>query len=1226
MEKQSEYLPLLLQIIHTPTIDNTTRTAAAIRFRRFILFKWSLYGPTRGEADQILPNDRALIRAQLIPAIIAERDSIIQGLLISTVFHVARADYPSKWNIEAVGPISVVLQQAPGSHDPQQLFGALSSLYHIMKVRRAALASDNNERQIQADLVNNTAPHLLTIFYTLLQQEEQCIQHGSPQTITQLFSITHICCKILSVTFQQVTLPFYKQAQNVNNVTQCLIQAAKASHREYALTLYNTQSEGAFNHPLYKRRKWAFRVLARLVRGVLQVVDRQKTNKALVLEQVKWNQAWQQGFSEPLLQTSLNALFEFCIPGYSPTSLKPGSPPPTIASANVVNYRPTMSAPIVRPILRSILFFIEQKGKKKSLFSQYIQPHMRMFLRAIVSCYSLQRPDLEQLEDNPPLFIETILNAGLVDGMNDANTQLDEILTILFVKKKQIVSEYFLEELINKPLLVYQKMREEPLSHSHDEQLYAMTQKDAAMRIFGITRIFNHPDMLSNTFAFIQSIQEQHLVGSPRAWPKPPLLELRSLWCIQRFYQELSALIAGKLQIARVNGDGTVVAESYAEPAVQVALKTASQCVSLLVPDAEMQSRINVDPTVLALRIQAASTLDMLLNIKQVRDAALPFSSQLFSSSLELLESVDNERLSVLFQRLLYHYQDHVFPFAITILQRLVQKFMTLVAEDNYDENQIVNFADYDDDDDNDASEKYWAAIALLTSMHTVVVAVSDEPTALHSCEELLIPLCAHLLDQQLSDYVEQMLTIVQCLTYYTSKISQQLWELYPKVMGMLIHGWGSEHLEPALPLLANYFSKGSLSDAPPLHFVESDGKTITTTNPTDLLYRLVFEAFDNVHYNSDVWRTQESCVHLLRSFICWLPSESQNISPHEINSLLSLLVPKLITQITTALAITPHPKQIEQHRFEIQRAIDRATDPAEKQRLSETAHPLKTRVKYTILILDCIQALVFKYPSTLISLLHTSPPPAEVVQSNPGITSCLTFLLDISYQYLSQCSRPQSLNINVIGLSTILQWFGRVTPENDNNERSTLRTNIVSCLFSAMLRIQENEENEEDEDEDDQLLFSDYEDELDGDDDDDDDAAAELELANQQQRLQHYADLAQAHQFATHDMYFNDYDFVSPLDHVNLFELFVVTLEGWTALSHQFVNRVENETTILNSLADIKCPAFIENFHPILRYAEESRQLWNDEHAQEEEEYQLLLKQKQDLRQQQISQMRGSL
>jgi hypothetical protein len=1206
LESQPGYLTALMQILIAPNQSVAVKMTSAIRLRQTIKNKWPTTAPSGQPIERLSPQDRAAVRAQLLSAILTEQNPTVQDLLTSNIYFIARQDYPQVWNIEIVNPIVQVLtEQAAGITNIMQLFGALRSLYQLLRPRRYALANSKAERAIQNEIVTNTTPQILTILYALLQQEQQCIQSGDKEMILRLFQTTHQILKIFSLHFQQVALPFYKNSQNVNNITACLLQCARTSHLQHALTLYQSEGERSHQHPIVKRRKWAFRILTRLTRGSLKISD--KNNRNATLEQVQWNTAWQSGFSEQVLTTSMNVLFEFCVLGYTSTQIKSGTPIPDIdPNTPAISYRATMPTTVIKSVLRILQHFIELKGQKKKFFANFFLPNIRLILQSLASVYVLQEADFDTLEENPTLFIETILNTQLVGVA--AQSQADEVLVALFTKKRSLCN-VFVEELINRPLGQYQAAMSNPAA-TPDQKKHAILLKDAAMRVFGITRIFNHPDMIINAFSFLQSITNQHLSTPPEMWPAPPVLELRSLWCFENYKRDVELIITG----AHKSIPADIIGQ-YKEPALDVVLKVGERCVSLLVPSEQLNHRLAQHQSFVGLRIQAASTLDALLNIVRVRDAVLPFSSQLFSSALEMVETLNNERVSVLFQRLLFHYREQIFPFAHTILARLVSKFMELLKDVQKGENVTfgpdgpqINFdTDDNDDDDDDAEEKYWAAVALLSSMHTVLGGISDHPEALLKAQVHVVPLCNFLLDHHLTDYLDEMLVIVQSLTFYGGDdLTDELWSLYSKIVGMIIHGWGIEHFDEALPTLANFFSKKSDQVfTKQIQFQESKDKFITCT-PMELLHRLVFAQYEHNSYNPSIWAYQEAATHLFRSHICWLGGESQ-LPANIINSIVTMYIPKLLSQLLTALCISPHPVQLED---------------AEKARSrGETPKPFEPRFKYSLLILDCIQSLIFKFPSTLIQMLCTSPAPAEAQVGKQQPYSCLNFILDCTQQVMPTATREQSISINLIGLSTLLQWFSRPGVDNDHQQGSILRTNLVGLLLSAMFRFQEVEDTGSDDEEDD-VEFEDDDDDNFG--PDDDDVAAEEEASRQQRQLEEYAELASKHAQASHDLYYNDNDFLSPLDSLNFYELFVVSLENWVQQVRQFGQIVEQENNLLGSMVDVNGETYVTNFAPIMEYAQSSRKLFDQEHAECEEEFRLEAESKAKLREQQLQQMNG--
>jgi hypothetical protein len=851
-------------------------------------------------------------------------------------------------------------------------------------------------------------------------------------------------------------------------------------------------------------------------------------------------------------------------------------------------------------MMRIIHHLLEQTKDPKKLANQYIYSNLDLVLPAMSSLSMLSVSDLDSLQDDPLRFVEYTLNHGLVEQLNDVYHMCDSILKLLF-KKKPSLSQHFLERLINQPLNRYKSIVSLP-NVTQQQYTAALFHKDVAIRTFGgLSRIFDHDNFLNNTVSFLKSLLQEHLSLPPQQWADPQLLECRTLWCFARFSQTLHSL--AKRPEHPLHAD-----------AVQAALSVASQCLSLLLVTPELKQKIEIVPGLAAARLQASVTLLALLTILQVKENIFPFAAQLFLSLLEMLEeNSDAENLNVLFQQLIVTYKDSLFPVAQQVLARLVPKFMTLLQE-------LMTPEDDDDDgdflgDDDDVQEKYWAAVAQLSSMHTIVGAIGDNADALRMAEQYLIPVCTTILDNELSDYIEEMMTIVQCFTYYEEVISDEVWTLYPKIIRYLLNG-NDENYAAVLPSLANFLSKDANIFTRLLSWQPPGSNEIVQIPAVELFYSLIFSHYERPDYTADTWLLQEGSTHLLRTHLGWLPGEDK-LPGDQITRLLARFVPCLFSQLGYSLFQT-HPATI-------------ATLPRDDQGrvVRDPSAPSKQRTKYAILILDCIQTLIHKFPSWMIDQLCVLPAQPDVQPQGHQI-NCLQFVLDCSATCLRTSDRPQSLYTNIIGLSTLLQWFSR--DQCGTADFSHIRNNIISVLLNGIIsfrRVEDEENADEDADDDEEGPGFDQDAPNEGEDDElaaeaaveDDDTIAMRQAERQQAVIEEYALAARQMSESSFDIYYHDNDFVTPLDSINYYKISLDAISKWIEQCPKFQQHVPAEIQLARSFQDPQ-----HESHPIMtelmQYILSSSEIWQKEQEEDDLEYQAEMARLQRTRQEQLAQM----
>eukprot|EP00461_Guttulinopsis_vulgaris_P001597 UN01597 len=376
-------------------------------------------------------------------------------MLSDCIFHVARTDFPEKWGADAVNPIYSTLQTQLQANisSPTQVIGALSCYYSLLKVRRNN-SQATVERGFQNELVSSGMAFILPLVQMLLQQEDSVMATKNVESIMFVFTATHIVAKILSSCFKQFTLEFFKQPANVNTVTQILFQLARTSHNDYCDALWMHFNEKAYRNPLFKRRKWAARVLNRLTRGLLKITD--KDNRKLAEEQIKWNRAWIKAFSGPALDITLQSLYE--LPAHPNSS----------------------GAQFIFPMLRIVHYHVNQR--KSPLFQNKILPTIDNLLQTIPTILMLNEIDLETIDDQPTFFIDRILHAGMGNQFGqDRQSECYELIRTLFTSQPSLIPKA-LSNLIEKPLNDWNSFKQRALNgmaHTEAEYNALMLRKDS---------------------------------------------------------------------------------------------------------------------------------------------------------------------------------------------------------------------------------------------------------------------------------------------------------------------------------------------------------------------------------------------------------------------------------------------------------------------------------------------------------------------------------------------------------------------------------------------------------------------------------------------------------------------------------------------------------------------------------------------------------------------------
>jgi len=200
--------------------------------------------------------------------------------------------------------------------------------------------------------------------------------------------------------------------------------------------------------------------------------------------------------------------------------------------------------------------------------------------------------------------------------------------------------------------------------------------------------------------------------------------------------------------------------------------------------DPELPVRVDA---VVALR----AFVDASEDVTQLR-AILP---HLLDELFKLMAEVDNEDLVFTLEAIVEKFGDEMAPYAQGLIQNLVASFWRALAA-----------ADEEGDGDNDGSGAL-ACLGCLRTVATVLDAVSAQPSLYPQLEAHLMPLLQRMLSSEGQDVYEEVLDILAYLTYYTPRVSDALWSLFPVLVGN-VREWGLDYFAETLTALDNLVSR----------------------------------------------------------------------------------------------------------------------------------------------------------------------------------------------------------------------------------------------------------------------------------------------------------------------------------------------------------------------------------------------------------------------------------
>lgn len=150
---------------------------------------------------------------------------------------------------------------------------------------------------------------------------------------------------------------------------------------------------------------------------------------------------------------------------------------------------------------------------------------------------------------------------------------------------------------------------------------------------------------------------------------------------------------------------------------------------------------------------------------------------------VKFMNEIDSEELIGALEIIMEKFQDEIGPFAKQLTQQLVNKYKSLMSEEN----------DYGDD----LEERELAAAGCVTAIKRIIAAISQDKSGLAQLLPIIYPILAHSLTIDGLDSIEEGLECINLFVYHAcsreTRIPIELWNLIPQMI-FLVAGNGHEN------------------------------------------------------------------------------------------------------------------------------------------------------------------------------------------------------------------------------------------------------------------------------------------------------------------------------------------------------------------------------------------------------------------------------------------------
>ncbi len=176
----------------------------------------------------------------------------------------------------------------------------------------------------------------------------------------------------------------------------------------------------------------------------------------------------------------------------------------------------------------------------------------------------------------------------------------------------------------------------------------------------------------------------------------------------------------------------------------------------------------------LPVRVQAAVTVNCLLNYKQTTDMLRPELPTILSKYIEIMQTLDNEGVVCALEGLVQKFAAEIQPFAVQLVEKCVQAFMGYAKKSQADQQN----EDYD-------GQTEMTAASCLSTIGSILNGELPQSAYLQ-----LVPVLSPLFDFVLSadgcDYVEEGAECLNVVLYRLDAVPATLWFYFPALCYLL--------------------------------------------------------------------------------------------------------------------------------------------------------------------------------------------------------------------------------------------------------------------------------------------------------------------------------------------------------------------------------------------------------------------------------------------------------
>lgn len=209
----------------------------------------------------------------------------------------------------------------------------------------------------------------------------------------------------------------------------------------------------------------------------------------------------------------------------------------------------------------------------------------------------------------------------------------------------------------------------------------------------------------------------------------------------------------------------------------------------------------------LPVQIEAVLALQPLITHDEVRQALSTRIPEVMQHLLTLGNKCDVDAISGVMEEFVEVFAQQISPFAVQLAEQLRDQFLRLLGE--LIEKQNIDPDNFNSLEDFAAEDKTMAALGILSTLTSLLLALDNANEVVLKLEEVLLPIIENVLKHDMSEFYAEVFGLVENCTFSIKQISPNMWSVF-RLMFKSLDGAGWDYLEDMFPCLDNYVRYGA--------------------------------------------------------------------------------------------------------------------------------------------------------------------------------------------------------------------------------------------------------------------------------------------------------------------------------------------------------------------------------------------------------------------------------